>query len=171
MASTSLTLIQKLAEPARDQAAWERFVDLYAPLLHFWALKNGLRQDEAADLVQDVLIELLQRLPQFEYDQQQSFRGWLRRIIHNRAIDSFRRKGRLPAQLASGVLSNLDAADHVQSFSDDEYRSQLAGRATRFGYGWKRPAITKCSRRRMPFPRSCHASRCISHFRKLQSEK
>lgn len=129
MDTTSLTLLQKLAEPERDQAAWERFVDLYAPLLHFWALKNGLRDDEAADLVQEVLIELMRRLPKFEYDSQQSFRGWLRRIIQNRAVDYFRRKGRLPVQPASGELSNLNASDAVQSFTDDEYRSQLARRA------------------------------------------
>jgi RNA polymerase sigma-70 factor, ECF subfamily len=129
MTTTSLSLIEKLARPELDQIAWGRFVDLYAPLLHFWALKNGLRRDEAADLVQDVLIELMRRLPRFEYDPEQSFRSWLRRIIQNRAIDYFRRKGRQPQQAASGELTSLNAAHHVQSFTDDEYRSQLARRA------------------------------------------
>ena len=30
------------------------------------------------DLVQDVLIELMQKLPGFEYDPEKSFRSWLR---------------------------------------------------------------------------------------------
>ena len=86
MTTTSVTLIQRLSQPQPDHDAWARFVDLYSPLLDFWARKNGLNGDEAADLVQDVLIELMEKLPRFEYDAEKSFRGWMRRIIHRFAI-------------------------------------------------------------------------------------
>jgi len=55
MLSTSLTLLHRVRR-CDDQAAWERFVALYTPLLFRWAQRAGLSDDDAADLVQYVLI-------------------------------------------------------------------------------------------------------------------
>jgi RNA polymerase sigma-70 factor (ECF subfamily) len=51
---TPASLLERLRQPA-DQAAWERLVELYAPLLFSWARRVGCREADAADLVQDVL--------------------------------------------------------------------------------------------------------------------
>ena len=88
MISTSDTLLEQLRSPDKP-AAWERFVKLYYPLLFTWARKKLQRDEDAADLVQDVLVVLIKKMPEFHYDTQadgtKSFRGWLRTIVINKA--------------------------------------------------------------------------------------
>ena len=79
MDSTSVSLLRRLREPDHD-AAWQRFVDLYAPLIFHWAKNRGLNPTDAADLVQEVLVTLVAKLPEFEYDPTKRFRGWLRTV-------------------------------------------------------------------------------------------
>jgi len=38
-----------------DRQAWERFVELYAPLVYGFARKRGLQEADASDLTQEVL--------------------------------------------------------------------------------------------------------------------
>ena len=84
MDSTPASLLQPLREPDA-QHQWERFVDLYTPLLYFWACRAGLNGADASDLVQDVFVILLRRLPTFVYDPRHSFRAWLRTVTLNRS--------------------------------------------------------------------------------------
>jgi RNA polymerase sigma-70 factor (ECF subfamily) len=83
MDSTSVSLRERLRQPNAHQA-WARFVKLYGPLLYFWARRVGLQPQDAADLVQDVLTVLVQKMPAFCYDDQKSFRNWLRTVLHNK---------------------------------------------------------------------------------------
>jgi RNA polymerase sigma-70 factor (ECF subfamily) len=89
--STSETLLQRLRQP-NQAAAWERFVGLYTPLLLYWARRSGLQAQDADDFVQEVLVLLLQKLPEFHYDQHKSFRSWLRTLALNRWRDRQRRQ-------------------------------------------------------------------------------
>jgi RNA polymerase sigma-70 factor, ECF subfamily len=50
MCHTFSTLFRRLRWP-EDQAAWERFVELYTPLLYYWARRVGLGAEESADPV------------------------------------------------------------------------------------------------------------------------
>src|SRR6516165_6272641 len=83
MLSTSLSLLERLRQPG-EALAWDRFVALYAPLLFAWGRRLGLPRDEVGDLVQDVLVILVQRLPEFTHDRRHSFRAWLKTILLNR---------------------------------------------------------------------------------------
>ena len=99
MESTSSSLLLRLRRPG-EQAAWQRFIDLYSPLLYFWACRMGLDVQDAADLVQDVFVALVQKMPQFQYDPGKSFRAWLRTVAENRWRDALRngpRRRRTPA--------------------------------------------------------------------------
>src|SRR6516225_8631890 len=91
MHTTSASLLERLRLPT-DQAAWERFVQLYTPLLYYWARHLGLQPNAAADLVQDVLTALVQKLPEFVYDRDKSFRNWLRTLTLNRWRNNRRRR-------------------------------------------------------------------------------
>jgi RNA polymerase sigma factor (sigma-70 family) len=90
MDSTSVSLLRRLREPDHD-AAWQRFVDLYAPLIFHWAKNQGLNPTDAADLVQEVLVTLVAKLPEFESDPTKRFRGWLRTVALGKIRDSQRR--------------------------------------------------------------------------------
>jgi RNA polymerase sigma-70 factor (ECF subfamily) len=127
MSTTSISLLARLRKPG-DEQAWQRFVSLYTPLLYHWATTAGLRGSEVEDLVQDIFALLVARLPQFEYDRGQSFRGWLRTIVVNRCRDAFRRRQPQALPAPAELLDNhsLDAA---QWLAENEYRTQLAARA------------------------------------------
>lgn len=68
----------------RHTAAWERFVELYTPLLFTWSKQLGQQESDCADLVQDVFLILWRKLPDFEYDATQSFHAWLKTVFLNR---------------------------------------------------------------------------------------
>lgn len=90
---TQPTLLVRIRD-ARDQQAWGRFVDLYAPLVYGFLRKRGLQDADAADLTQDVLRQVAAAAQRLEYDERRgSFRGWLFTIVQNRLTDHWRREG------------------------------------------------------------------------------
>jgi len=86
MHSTHVSLLERLRQPEAADA-WERFVQLYTPLLLHWARKLGLPDHDAADLVQDVLLVLVRKLPEFQYQPGRTFRGWMRTVLINKWRD------------------------------------------------------------------------------------
>lgn len=128
MDTTSVSLLERLRQPA-EQEAWARFVDLYTPLIYYWARRVGLGSEEAADLVQDVLTMLVQKLPEFEYDPQKSFRGWLRVLTLNKWRENRRHRGIAMAEASDSALTGLISPEDDDPFWQVEYRQHLVGRA------------------------------------------
>jgi RNA polymerase sigma-70 factor (ECF subfamily) len=91
MDSTPISLLEQLKKPSQ-QAAWERFAELYTPLLYYWARSQGLAEDDAADLVQEVFVVLVDKLPEFQYHRDGSFRAWLRTVTINKHKELKRKK-------------------------------------------------------------------------------
>ncbi|MBM3887782.1 MAG: sigma-70 family RNA polymerase sigma factor [Verrucomicrobia bacterium] len=80
-----------------DNDSWQTFFDTYWPLIYGTALKAGLTETEAEDVVQDTVITVAKKIKEFHYDRAKgSFRGWLGAIIRSRIVDRFRK--RLPAR-------------------------------------------------------------------------
>jgi RNA polymerase sigma-70 factor (ECF subfamily) len=121
MLTTSIRLVERLRRP-EDADAWGRFVELYTPLLFGWARRLGLQDADAADLVQDVFVVLVRRLPEFTTDPSRSFRGWLHTVLRNRWRDWPRRPAAVP-------FSDLAIADPAEEIDEVEYRVALVGRA------------------------------------------
>jgi RNA polymerase sigma-70 factor (ECF subfamily) len=128
MHSTPASLLVRLREPGAEQA-WARFTDLYAPLLYDWARRWGLQSDDAADLVQDVFVILVRKLPEFVYEPGKSFRGWLWTVVRN-AWRARRRKA-APMPAGSADLEQVAAADGIADLDEAEYRRGLIERALR----------------------------------------
>lgn len=121
MDTTPPTLLERLRHPT-DQEAWHSFVKLYTPLLLQWARQQGLGGTDAADLVQDVFLVLVQKMPEFQYDRTKRFRSWLYTILINKWRDYQRRRRALPG--AAVDLNNI--AGPVGEFLDEaQYRQQL----------------------------------------------
>ena len=125
MNTTSASLLERLRRPDAN-GAWERFVDLYTPLLYYWARRAGLQTDDAADLVQEVFALLLRKLPEFTYDDRHSFRSWLRTVTLNKLREG-RRQPALPAVGASAAVEV--AAPDDDAWWETEYRRHVAARA------------------------------------------
>ncbi len=129
MSTTPVSLLVRLRR-LDDQAAWERFVRLYTPMIFGWARRTGLAADAAGELVQDVFAILVDKLPQFAYDPQRSFRAWLKTVTLNRWREQARR--RRAVALPAGAENLADSATDGPSFLEAaEYREQLVRRAMR----------------------------------------
>jgi RNA polymerase sigma-70 factor (ECF subfamily) len=127
MNTTPVSLLERLRRPA-EQAAWQRFVRLYTPLLCHWARRLGLRGADAADLVQDVFVVLVRKLPEFRYDPRQRFRGWLWTVTLNKWRER-RRRGAPPSQADQADLDGLAGPDDAGGIAEAEYRQYLTRRA------------------------------------------
>jgi RNA polymerase sigma factor (sigma-70 family) len=93
--ATRASLLGRL-KSLEDRAGWQEFFDTYWQLLHGVALKAGLTDAEAQDVVQETIITTAKHLPAFHYDPKVcSFKTWLLRLARWRIIDQLRR--RLPA--------------------------------------------------------------------------
>jgi RNA polymerase sigma-70 factor (ECF subfamily) len=122
MNTTSMSLLDRLKQPAA-QESWARFVNLYTPLLFYWARRLGLQDSDAADLVQDVFALLVKKLPQLNYNADLSFRGWLRTVMYNQW-----RKQRAARMHTAAGLSGV-AEPEPSDLGEVEFRQQLTVRA------------------------------------------
>ena len=128
MDSTSVSLLRRLRQPDQE-AAWQRFVDLYAPLIFHWGRNQGLNTTDASELVQEVLTILVTKLPEFEYDPSKRFRGWLRTVTVNKARDFHRRESTRPSSGVDETIQAATVANGVDLFDEAEYQSFLVNRA------------------------------------------
>ena len=110
---------QELLDLARegDDAAKERLLDRHRESLRRMAdmrLDAKIRQRvDASDIVQDALIEVNRRLPQYLANPVMPFHLWVRQIMSDRLIDAHRRhrvskKRSVDLEQAPVVASNLD---------------------------------------------------------------
>jgi RNA polymerase sigma factor (sigma-70 family) len=77
----------------QDEISWEFFAQVYGKLIRDFALKAGLTLDEADEVVQEVLIELADRLKTFSYDRKKgSFKGWLFQLASWRVTNQLKRR-------------------------------------------------------------------------------
>jgi RNA polymerase sigma-70 factor (ECF subfamily) len=142
MNTTSITLLERLRRPG-EHDAWPRFVRLYTPLLYSWARRLGLPAADAADLVQDVLLVLVQKLPEFSYDPRKSFRGWLRTIALNKYRERCRRPTTLPLEANGAGEPTTD--DGAAAFEEAEYHRHLVQSALKVMHAEFEPAtLTAC---------------------------
>jgi len=126
---TSSSLLDRLRHPA-DRKAWERFVELYTPLLHCWARRAGLQDADAADLVQEVLVLLFRKLPEFRYDRHKGFRNWLHAVTLNKWRQILRR--RRPANFdGANDEAEIPQAQASHGLEEAEYRRSLVHEALR----------------------------------------
>jgi RNA polymerase sigma factor (sigma-70 family) len=89
-----------------DQESWKDFFDTYWRLIYSFALKSGLTDAEAQDVVQETVICVATDLNKFKHDRQLgSFKGWLRNLTRWRIADQLRK--RKPAAVETGVSPGI----------------------------------------------------------------
>lgn len=77
----------------RDDASWREFYNTYWKLVHGVAIKSGLTPQEAEEVVQETLITVARRIPEFRYDPAVcSFKTWLLNLTRWRIVDQIRKR-------------------------------------------------------------------------------
>ncbi len=130
--STSLTLIKRLR--ALDPEAWQILSSLYGPLIYRWARQTGLQSQDAADVLQNVLMSVMRGIEKFSYEKPgASFRGWLCTITRNAAYALWRTRGGREEAVGGDGLAALPAlperADGAADPADADTFTALTHRA------------------------------------------
>lgn len=94
---TPKSLLRKISElsAGKDDGAWERFVELYAPALRSFVLmvSTDVSEADADDVVQETFVRLVEVLREGGYDPSRArFRTYLSTVVRRLVIDLYRRR-------------------------------------------------------------------------------
>lgn len=102
-ARTRRSLIMRLGD-WKDQKSWDEFYRTYWRLIYSVALKAGLREDEAWDVVQETVLTIAKQSVKGMYDPEKgSFKMWLWHITRWRINDQFRQRRKDTATTTAAV--------------------------------------------------------------------
>jgi RNA polymerase sigma factor (sigma-70 family) len=119
-----------------DWASWKDFFDTYWRLIYSVAIKSGLTETEAQDVVQETILSVAKDIQKFKRDRERgSFKGWLRNLTRWRIADQFRKRtnGQWGETAAgsheSGLLEMAEIPDPTDSgletIWEDEWQANL----------------------------------------------
>jgi len=119
-----------------DQDGWQRFFDTYWRMIYSVARRSGLSDADAQDVVQETIVGVAKRMPDFKYDPSiGSFKGWLAQLTRCRIIDLLRKrnyqnKGRQFAKeepLATSIAESEPAPNDtgLDAVWDEEWNKHL----------------------------------------------
>ena len=111
MYTTKKTLLQRMQNC--DEISWEEFYRIYWPLVLDIGRKLGMPQDNCADLMQEIMIDLFKGEPLLRYDPAKGkFRTYFGVLVRHKAAEMLRKSARFSSVSAS-------VAGHSSSFSDE----------------------------------------------------
>ena len=117
-----------------DQQSWQEFNDLYGKLIFGFAIKAGLTECEAQEVVQETLIAAVKNLPAFRYDPKVcSFKTWLLNLSHWRVQDQLRKRLPVDSKPAStddgtartATIERVPAPAGVEELWEKEWQTTL----------------------------------------------
>lgn len=124
-----------------DQEAWRAFFDTYWKLIYNAAIRAGLSDAEAQDVVQETVIGISRKIPEFVYDPLKgSFKTWLMRQTTWRIAGQLRKRLPIDAPPATprtaGRTTAMErlpdpAIPALDSLWDEEWENNLLDAAFR----------------------------------------
>ncbi len=122
-----------------DRKHWQEFFDTYGKLIFSAALKSGLTEIEAQEVVQETIITVAKKIGQLRYDPARgSFKGWLLHITRWRIADQFRKRRPGENQKRASSDTRLTAtiervadpkAEELDDFWEREWQENLLAAA------------------------------------------
>jgi RNA polymerase sigma-70 factor (ECF subfamily) len=114
---TRISLLDRLRKTNSDHESWSEFVHLYDKLVFSVALKSGLSQQDAEDVMQNTFVKVSQNIKKFEYDPKKGkFRNWLCLIAKCQVANHYRKRNKQP--LIAEPL-NPDASYNITELPDE----------------------------------------------------
>src|SRR5580698_8632923 len=126
---TRYSLLSRLQD-WQDNKSWQEFFETYWRLVYSAALRSGLTEMEAQEVVQETFICVAKNIHQFRRDRTKgSFKGWLRNLTRWRIADQLRKRTRGPtdesAAPAEEVMGLDSGADDGDAEWDLEWKESL----------------------------------------------
>lgn len=99
---TRPSLLLRLRDRNAHPTAWDEFMTTYAPMIYSWCRKWGVKDADARDVTQTVILRLLVVLKSFQHKEGLRFRSYLstiaRHLINDlRAVPTADRSARITA--------------------------------------------------------------------------
>jgi RNA polymerase sigma factor (sigma-70 family) len=117
--ATRPSLLLRIRDP-RDGDAWETFVDTYLPMIYRYARRMGLQDADAADVSQEVLVEVARCIRAFEYQPGRGrFRDWLGVLVRRRVFRFLKKKDRGPADPGEEDLNGPEGNSADVEWTDE----------------------------------------------------
>ncbi len=91
-----------------DQTSWREFFDTYWRLIYAVALKAGLSDAEAQDVVQETVLTVAKKVADFKAQPDGSFKGWLLQITRRRIADQFGKRQKLGVPASAGPATTVE---------------------------------------------------------------
>ena len=103
---TRRTLLSRLKN-WNDQESWREFFNRYWRFIYSVALRAGLTETEAEEVVQETVITVAKQMPSFKYDRSKgSFKGWLQKTTRWKILAQLRkRQGNQRFEQGTGLLN------------------------------------------------------------------
>ena len=131
---TRQSLLLRLKD-AEDHKSWQDFLNTYGPFIYGVAVKSGLTMVEAQEVVQETVISVSKKMPEFTYDPKiGAFKGWLMRLTHWRIKDQLRKRLRDAAVIhpdetgtATALIERLPDphGNELERVWDDEWQKNV----------------------------------------------
>jgi RNA polymerase sigma factor (sigma-70 family) len=133
---TRSSLLRRVKD-TEDQRSWTEFNEIYGKLILGFALKAGLTEHEAEEVVQETMISAANHLPGFRYNPKVcSFKTWLLNLSGWRVQDQFRKRQAPGAPACGEAVENPDrtatierlpdpAGNQLEALWDQEWRTTL----------------------------------------------
>ncbi len=100
-----------------DAEAWQTFVTIYAPLVYQFSIRRGSQHADAADLTQDVMVEVARAIRSFEYQPEKGrFRHWLLTVTRRLLLRFNKRIARRPERACD--IEELETLEDDQADVD-----------------------------------------------------
>ena len=135
---TRYSLLSRLQDWG-DNESWRVFFDTYWRLIYSVALKSGLTQTEAEEVVQETVISVAKNIQTFKRDRRLgSFKGWLCHLTRWRIADQLEKRTGLLQGDATTAVRKYQPLETILDLPDDaaalqweqEWQSHLLRTAT-----------------------------------------
>ena len=130
---TRQSLLSRLKD-YEDDESWQDFFHTYWKLIYGMAMRSGLTDTEAQEVVQETIIAVSKHMPDFKYDRTKgSFKGWLLQLTRWRIQDQLRKRKRDANLIALGddgsrqtqVMDPIPDPVAVEAVWDDEWQKNM----------------------------------------------
>ena len=125
---TSLTLLHSI-QCAPDPGSWQKFCEIYYPLVCRWCQSALKANEDFLDVAQDVFLEIHKKIKHFKRTGEGSFRIWLKDII-TANISNYNKK-KFPHLLSHDQLDREVGACFGREW-DENYVSEVFSKACKY---------------------------------------
>lgn len=133
--TTRKSLLSRLRK-ANDDRDWQSFYDQYRGVIISFCRKEGLDGFSAQDVLQETVILLMRKLPEFQYDPARGkFRNWLLKLVAGKVRDAHKRAHRARLVSIEEVFDDMtepcSGVGEVSETLENSWRQALIEEALR----------------------------------------